>query len=172
MGKVGNFGELIGKVIAIVDCCVCKAISKDKLLISCNNGHLICHVCHTQLKMRNCRVCQEPCIQCEGACPVCRSHVIRPNHLASKLAQTILQEVRGTCRFQNYGCERLGTIKELTVHELCCRYRTIPCPAHFNSAVCTWYGSIKSLGQHARERPCVRVLEAKHPSVIKAALNK
>jgi hypothetical protein len=116
----------------ILECPVCLELPA-KPIYQCSNGHLICKLCHSRVKI----------------CPVCREKLNEQMPLRNLTAEHILESINNNdapcqykevlrprrsnvtllCRNKEHGCElRLKTNGELIDHQKECKYRLVFCP--------------------------------------------
>lgn len=120
------------KTHGILECPVCLELPA-KPIYQCSNGHLICKLCHSRVKL----------------CPVCRDKLNDQAPLRNLTAEHILESINNNdapseykealrprrpsatvlCRNKEHGCEYRGkTNGELIQHQKECKYRLVFCP--------------------------------------------
>jgi len=92
-----------------LECPVCLSQPESAPIYQCENGHIICNVCHKTLT----------------ECPQCRVHLAKIRNL---IAENILEASTKPCPFAKHGCVvRLQSENE-DEHKKICNFREISCP--------------------------------------------
>lgn len=91
-----------------LECPICLLIPRKPPVYQCDNGHIICNKCHSNVSI----------------CPICR---VRLRKTRSLVSEKVLPLIIGTCQFTNHGCNVKLLNTELDDHELVCLYREIHC---------------------------------------------
>ncbi len=83
-----------------LECPVCFQIPRAKIF-QCVNGHSICDRCSTKVTV----------------CPTCRSFGVR---IRNHLAESLLDDIKFQCSWNQQGCDKIILRSELSAHENQC----------------------------------------------------
>ena len=102
----GNFS------LDLLKCPLCENIPLKYRMVFCDNGHLVCLSCRSQMK--------DP-----DKCPVCQGALVsRRNYLYEKIIDSIELV---NCKNKSFGCAKTLTADEKDEHENQCEFRMISC---------------------------------------------
>jgi hypothetical protein len=122
------------KTHGILECPICLELPV-KPIYQCSNGHLICKLCHSKVKL--CPVCRAPLSSTTPLRNLTAEHfldTIDNNDTASQYKEA-LPSGRSTamasllCKYKEHGCSlKPRTNGELIQHQIECKYRLVFCP--------------------------------------------
>ena len=113
----------------LVECPVCLKVPRDLPIPSCEAGHIVCQNCRKSLKK----------------CPKCRRKL--SDRHTNTVAGNLIEKVAHRCKFEDFGCEVIGLLKEILKHERECAERTVICPVDS----CGKIVQVKDFFYHAHE---------------------
>lgn len=117
-------------VNALCECPVCRQVLRDA--VQCEQQHAVCSLCLQG---------------CEGRCPVCRTPV--PSPAPARVVRQLVDMLKIRCEKVEEGCTHIGTVADITRHELECDYSMISCP----NAGCTARAKPLKMQSHRAECP-------------------
>ena len=98
-----------------LECPVCRKLPQQIPIYQCNNDHIICLSCHSQL---------ETCSVCQGSLGTSRSLVAEKFLEAGKFLESFSEP----CKFARHGCDSLVVSNNTEAHAKECTFRLVVCP--------------------------------------------
>ena len=92
-----------------LECPVCLKLPQQIPIYQCNNGHIICKSCHSQLE----------------TCPLCRESLGANRSL---VAERLLEAFPEPCKFARHGCDSIVVPYNAEDHAKECAFREVECP--------------------------------------------
>merc|ERR1712110_1021695 len=117
--------DVLDSIEEMLVCPVCLLMPRQGPIPSCPAGHIVCKTCRGNLT----------------TCPTCRRE-LNPSHVSS-LASGMIDLVRHSCKFKDFGCTVKECLNTLKKHESDCDHRTVCCP------VCEEEVELKKFYMHA-----------------------
>ncbi|XP_077292498.1 E3 ubiquitin-protein ligase siah-1-like [Arctopsyche grandis] len=147
-GPSENEQELAGATEELYEILKCDGCSKMmiSIILMCDNGHNICHIC-TKGGMI------VPCPRCDKLVWKRRNYVIEA--LASKFLESC----------PNLGCPLITFPVKISAHVDSCKYKLYTCPMlrYKYDSECGWIGSLENFLQH---------FEARHSNYMKVSVDR
>ena len=119
-----------GDVLAAsLECPVCFNVPRELPIPQCPSGHIVCKDCRRSL----------------SECPTCRRRLFANNN--SSIAAFLIDQIPHKCKFNEFGCDEKGLLRDLKIHEMKCPERTVKCPVFRNELV-----QLKLYHEHAKDK--------------------
>jgi len=91
-----------------LECPICCNLPQSVPIYQCENGHMICKICHE--KLTNCPSCQQPL-----------------QNIRCMFAEQMLEKTLVLCQFSVHGCKTKLKIKDKNEHAAQCLFRKVDC---------------------------------------------
>jgi hypothetical protein len=101
-----------------LECPICCLTPQSTPIYQCENGHMICKVCHDRLTI----------------CPSCCQPLGKIRNI---LAEQLLEKVTKPCRFAIHGCSAKVQLNLQDSHAANCKFREVKCPAWWCQTIST-----------------------------------
>jgi hypothetical protein len=116
---------VLSELESALECPVCRSVPQSVPIYQCENGHILCKMCRSRLKI----------------CPSCRGPLGKARNL---FAESMLERVTCPCQHAKRGCKVRLPRDALPAHHAECKFIEIMCP----DVTCTERVLLADLGKH------------------------
>ena len=99
---------LLEEIQDALECVICLDVPKHNPIYQCDNGHIVCKLCHTNAIH----------------CPLCK---VKLGNLRNLAVEKVLEKCPRPCEFDYFGCSIKLTKDALKFHEKICKYKPVQC---------------------------------------------
>ena len=99
---------LLEEIQDALECVICMDVPKHNPVYQCNNGHIVCKSCHSNVV--HCGVCK-----------------VKLGNLRNLAVEKVLEKCPRPCEYDYFGCSMKLTRDALEFHENICKYKPVQC---------------------------------------------
>ncbi|RZC42314.1 Sina domain containing protein [Asbolus verrucosus] len=105
---VGESENVNEEVLKCLECPVCQQLMRPPIY-QCTTGHSFCNICRT--KLNECTTCRQPL-----------------SNTRNFSLEGFTAFVKYSCAYNQFGCNAIFAVNEISQHERSCEFKVYPCP--------------------------------------------